>query len=122
MPEITDERTIELATAKVEQGADRIERVYGWEAERILTGIRAALAVAGSTIALALATIFGEVGRVGPWQVLVAVVALGASSGAAAYQHAKLRRLYGNYLRSLQLFALVERRTETDPWIPSRSL
>ena len=34
MAEITKERTIELAAAKVDRGADRIERVYGWEVER----------------------------------------------------------------------------------------
>jgi hypothetical protein len=98
MPEITDERTIALATAKVERGADRIERVYGWEVERILAGLRAALAVACSIVGLMVATVFGAVGQAGLWQILVALAALGCSFGVTAYHYARLRRLYGNYL------------------------
>ena len=114
MVEITKARTIALATAKVERGADRIERVYGWEVERILAAVRAALAVAGSTFGLTLAAVLGEVGSVGPWQILLAMAALGASFGAVVYQAAKLRRLYGNYLKSVRLFTVVQRGVETD--------
>jgi predicted membrane protein len=114
MDEITKERTIDLATAKVERGADRIERVYSWEVERILAGVRAALAVAGSIVGLILAAVFEEVGHAGLWQILAAVAALGGSFGAVIYHYVRLRRLYGNYLESLRRFAVVERAAETD--------
>jgi hypothetical protein len=120
MSDITKEWTIELATAKVERGSDRIERLYGWEIERVLTGMRALLAVGGSTVGLVIAAIFGEAGRVGPWQIVVAVAALGVSLGALVYLHAKLGRLYGNYLESLHLFAVLQRGEESRPWMPSR--
>jgi hypothetical protein len=119
MAEITKERTIELAAVKVDRGADRIERVYGWEVERILLGMRAALAVGGSIIGLVIAAVFGEAGRVGPWQILVGLAALGVSVGVLVFLHAKLGRLYGNYLESLHLFAVVQR-GESEPWTPSR--
>jgi hypothetical protein len=118
MPGITDERMIELATAKVARGADRIERVYSWEVERMLAGMRAALAVAGSIIGLIVAASFEEIGPAGLWQILVAVAALGGSFGAVAYCYARLRRLYGNYVASLSRFALVEQTVETERWIP----
>ena len=120
MAEIPDERMIELATAKVERGADRIERVYSWEVERILAGLRAALTLAGSIVGLIVAAVFGAVGQAGFWQILVAVAALGCYFGVAVYHYARLRRLYGNYLESLQVFAMVERAVETDRWISSR--
>jgi hypothetical protein len=120
MLELSEERMIELATAKVDRGTDRIERIYGWEVERILTGLRAALAVAGTIVGLALAAIFEGLGRVGLWQILVVVAACGLAFGAVLFLYAKLGRLYGNYLKSLRLFALVQRPVETDPWIPSR--
>jgi hypothetical protein len=114
MPEVTDERTIELATAKVERGTDRIERVYGWEVERILAGLRAALAVAGSIVGLVVAAVLGTIGQAGLWQILVAVAALGCSFGVAVYHYARLRRLYGNYVESLKRFTVVERVMEAD--------
>jgi hypothetical protein len=119
MPEVTEERIIELATAKVERGADRIERVYGWEAERIVAGLRAALAVAGSIVALVIASVFEN--AVGPWQILITLAVLAGSLGAVFHRHARLRRLYGNYLESLRLFAVVQRTAEIDRWIRSRS-
>ena len=121
LAEVTKEWTIELGRAKVDRGADRIERVYCWEVERILTGVRAALAVAGSVVALVIAAVLEEVGQVGPWQILVAAAALGISVGAAVFLHAKLSRLFGNYLESLHVFAVVQRPVETDQWIPSHS-
>jgi len=120
MPETTKGWTIELATANIDRGADRIERVYGWEVERVFMGVRAVLAVAGSTVGLVIAAVFGEAGRVGPWQILVTAAALGVSVGALVFLHAKLGRLYGNYLESLHLFAVVQRGGEDDPWMPSR--
>lgn len=115
---ITDERTIVLARAKVDRGAERIERVYGWAVEGILAVVRAALAVAGSIVGVAIAAVFGEVGQVGARQIVIAVAALGVSFGIVAYQYARLRRLYGNYLESLLLFAVVQGPEETDSWIP----
>jgi predicted membrane protein len=114
MAAITEDRTIELATANVERAADRIEQVYQWEVERMLAGLRAALAIAGSIFGVALAALFGEVGRGGPWPPLVIVGAFGVSLAAAVFLYAKLGRLFGNYLESLLLFSLVERRVETD--------
>ena len=121
MAAFTEEWTIELAKAKVDRGADRIERVYGWEVERLLAGVRAALAVAGSVVGLAIAAVFQEVARVGPWQILFSVAALGVSLGVAVFLYLKLRRLYGSYLQSLRVFAVVQQPTETDQWIRSRS-
>jgi hypothetical protein len=120
MLDVTEERTVELAGAKVDRGADRIERAYGWEVERILAGVRAALAVAGSIVAPVVAAVFENV--VGPWQIFITVAVLGGSLSAVLYQHARLRRLYGNYLESLSLFAVVQRTTEIDRWIRSPSL
>jgi hypothetical protein len=112
MFEITEGRAIELATAKVDRSADRIERVYGWEVERILAALRAALAVAGSIVGLTLAAVFEGTAPVGPRQILAALVALGVSLGAVVFLYAKLGRLYGNYLESLRLFAVVQRTVE----------
>jgi hypothetical protein len=106
--------TIELAAAKVDRGADRIERVYGWAVEGILAALRAALAVAGSIVVMAIAALFDEVGQVGTRQIVTAVAALGTSVGAVFYQYARLRRLYGNYLKSVRLLAVVQRPKETD--------
>jgi hypothetical protein len=117
MAETNEEWTIELAAAKVDRGADRIERVYGWAVEGILATLRAALAVAGSIVVVAVAAVFDEVGRVGARQIVIAVAALGASVGAVIYQYARLRRLYGNYLKSVRLLAVVQRPEETDRWI-----
>jgi hypothetical protein len=114
MTMLTEEWTIELATAKVDRAADRIERLYGWEVERILAAMRAALAVAGTIVGLALAAVFEGPGRVGSWQILVVVAAFGLAFGAFVFLYAKLGSLYGNYLKSLRLFALVQRRLETD--------
>jgi hypothetical protein len=114
MAEANEEWTIELATAKVDRGADRIERVYGWAVEGILAALRAALAVAGAIVVVVIAAVFDEVGRVGARQIVIAVAGLGASVGAVVYQYARLRRLYGNYFKSLQLFAVVQRPEETD--------
>jgi hypothetical protein len=118
MAERDEEWMIELAAARVDHGADRIERVYSWEVERLLAVVRAALVVAGSIIAVTIAAVFEEVGRVGARQIVIAVVALGVSFGAVVYQGARLRRLYGKYIESLRLFAVVQRPEETDRWIP----
>ena len=114
MIEITEERMVEVAMAKVERGADRIEQVYGWEIERLLVGLRAALAVTGSIVGLIVAAVFGAVGHAGLERILVGVAALGLSFGVSAYQRARLHRLYGNYLESLGRFALLEQMMEND--------
>jgi hypothetical protein len=67
---------------------------------------------------MAIAAVFDEVGQVGARQIVIAVAALGASVGAVIYQYARLRRLYGNYLKSVRLLAVVQRPKETDRWIP----
>lgn len=112
MLEVTEERMAELARAQVARGADRIERAYSWEVERVLAGLRAALAVAGSIVALVIAAVFQQ--AAGPWQILITVMALGGTLAAVLYQHARLRRLYGNYLESLSRFAVVQRTMEID--------
>jgi hypothetical protein len=114
MGERAEEWTIELATAKVDRVEDRIERVYAWEVERLLVGVRAALAAAGSLVVLVVAAAFEEPARLGPWQILTIVMALGASLGVIAFLYAKLGRLYGNYLESLLLVSLVQPTVETD--------
>jgi hypothetical protein len=111
---ITEERLIELATASDDGGADWIERVYGWEVERVLAGVRATLAVAGSIVALVVAAVLEEVGQVGARQIVIVLAALGGTFGAVGYQHARLRRLYGNYLECFRVFTLVQQREETD--------
>jgi hypothetical protein len=80
--------------------------------------VRAALAVAGAIVGLIVAAVFEAVGHAGLWQILIAVAALGCSFGVAVYHYARLRRLYGNYLESLQLFAVVQGTQETARWIP----
>lgn len=80
--------------------------------------VRAALAVAGSIVAVAVAAVFEEVGRFGARQIVIGVAVLGVSFGAVVYQGARLRRLYGKYLESLHLFAVVQRAEESDRWIP----
>jgi hypothetical protein len=118
---ITEERLIELAAANVDRGADRIEQVYGWEVERVLAGVRATLAVAGSIVAFVVAAVLEEVGQVGARQITIALTGLCVTFGVVGYQHVKLRRLYGNYLQSLRVFTLVQQPEETDRWIHSPS-
>jgi hypothetical protein len=114
MLEITEDQMIELATARVDRGVDRLEQVYSWDVERVLVGMRAALAVAASVAGVLLTAIFREAARMGPSQILIALAALGLSTGVAARQSAKLGRLYGNYLESLRLFAVVQRMVDLD--------
>jgi hypothetical protein len=112
------DRLVQLARDDVDRGADRIERLYGWEVERLLTMVRAALALAGSILGLAVATLFAENAPVGLWQILVAATALGASLSVVVFLYTRLGRLFGNYLESLRLFAVIQRAEETDRWIP----
>jgi hypothetical protein len=51
---------------------------------------------------------------VGPWQILVAATALGASLSVVVFLYTRLGRLFGSYLESLRLFAVVQRAEETD--------
>src|SRR5436305_970726 len=111
---MTRAQLIELARADI--SADRIERVYGWRVERMLAVVRAALTLAASIAALVVAAVFEEAARFGPWQIFVAATAFGASLGAVIFLYAKLGRLFGNYLESLGLFAVVQRTKDTDRW------
>jgi len=58
---MTKEQVVELARVDVDRGADRIERVCAWEVERVLTAVRAALALGGSIVGLLVAAVFGGV-------------------------------------------------------------
>jgi hypothetical protein len=70
--------------------------------------------VAGSIVALVVAAVLQDVGQVGDWQIAIALAAVCATFAVVGYQHAKLRRLYGNYLESLRVFTLVQQSEETD--------
>jgi hypothetical protein len=109
---MTRAQLVELARADV--SADRIDRVYGWRVERMLAVVRATLALAASILALVVAAVFEGAARLGPWQIVVAVTALGASLSSVVFLYARLGRLFGNYLESLSLFAVVQRAEETD--------
>jgi hypothetical protein len=115
---MTKEQLVQLARADIDRSADRIERLYGWEVERLLTVARAALVLAGSILGLVVAALLETSAPVGPWQILVAATALGASLIAVVFLYARLGRLFGSYLESLRLFAVVQRAEETDRWIP----
>lgn len=84
----------------------------------MLAVVRAALALTASIIALVVAVVFEGAVRFGAWQIVVATTTLGSSLGTVVFLYAKLGRLFGNYLESLGLFALVQRPEETDRWIP----
>ena len=55
---MTREQVVELARVDVERSADRIDRVYGWRAERILTTMRATFVLAGSIMGAWLGAVF----------------------------------------------------------------
>src|SRR2546429_8539149 len=94
------DQLVQLARDDVDRGADRIERLYGWEVERLLTVVRAALALAGSILGVAVAALFEENAPAALWQIHVATTALGASLGAVVFLYTRPRRLVGNYLES----------------------
>jgi hypothetical protein len=93
---MTREQVVELARLDVERSTDRIDRVYGWQVERILTTMRATFVLAGSII--------------GAWL-----------AAAVIYQRAQLERLLEDYLQSLRTLGLLQRERGTERWIRSRS-
>jgi hypothetical protein len=118
---MTKEQVVELATAQVGRGEDRIERVYRWHFKRVLAATRAAFVAAGSIlVATVTAIIHGAVADPS-WRNLAVAAALASSVAIAGCQYARLGRLYGKYLESLRVFAVVQRTPEHEPWIRSRS-
>jgi len=120
MAQITQEQVIEVATAKIGRGEDRIERVYRWQFEQALAVVRATFVLAGSIIGATLTALVQRAGPVAPWQTLIVAAAFAGSVGTAVYQNARLSQLYGNYLESLRVLAVVQRMLETEEWTHSR--
>ena len=118
---MTREQVVELARVDVERSADRIDRFYGWQVERLLTTLRATLVVLGSILGAWLAAVFARAEQPAMWQVAVAAAGLAGSFGGVIYQNAQLDRLYDNYLESLRLLAVVQGLRERDEWIRSQS-
>jgi hypothetical protein len=116
MARITQAEIVELATAEVSSGEERIERVYRWHFEQALALVRALFVVAGTLIGASLTAIIQRAGPLATWQALIAAAAFAGAAGAAVYQYARLGRLYGNYV-----FAVVQRVRETERWIHTRS-
>jgi hypothetical protein len=92
-----------------------------WQLERALVAVRATLVMAGSIVGATLTAIVEGAGGITPWQAVAVAAALAGSLGAAVVQYVRLGRLYGNYLKSLGFFAVVQRLPETAQWIRSRS-
>jgi hypothetical protein len=118
---MTKEQVVELARIDVERSADRIDRVYGWHVERILTTMRATFVLAGSIVGAWLGAVFTGSGHVGKWHGVIAATGLAGSFAAVIYQRAQLERLSEGYLQSLRTLRLVQRERGTDKWIHSRS-
>jgi hypothetical protein len=114
-------RSSRYATAKIGGGEDRIERVYRWQFERALAAVRAAFVAAGWILAGALTAIIRGGVPFASWRTLIVATALVGSVAVAVCQYVRLGRLYGKYLESLRVFAVVQRRLETEQWIRSRS-
>jgi hypothetical protein len=117
---MTREQVVELARVDVERSADRIDRIYEWRVEGILTSMRATFVLAGSIIGAWLAAVFARA-EVGRWQGVIAATGLAGSLAAVIYQRAQLERLSEDYLQSLRTLGLVQRERGTDRWIHSRS-
>ena len=115
------DQIVELAQVDVERSADRIDRIYGWRAERVLTTMRATYVLAGSIVGAWLTAVFASGEQIGRWQNVIAVAGLASSFGAVIYQRALLERLSEDYLQSLHTLGLVQRDRGTDEWIRSRS-
>lgn len=118
---MTKEQVVELATLGVDRGEDRIERVYRWQFERALAAVRAEFVAAGSIVVATLTAIINGAVPVVSWQTLALATALTGSAAIAGCQYMRLGRLYGKYLESLHVFALVERAPETAQWTRSLS-
>ena len=118
---MTKEQVVELARLDVEGSADRIDRIYGWRVERLLTTMRATFVLAGSIIGAWFAAVFARGEQIGRWQNVIAVTGLAGALAAVIYQRALLERLSEDYLQSLYTLGLVQREQGTDEWIRSRS-
>jgi hypothetical protein len=118
---MTREQVVELARVDVERSADRIDRVYGWRVERVLTSMRTTFVLAGSIIGAWLAPVFTRAEQVGNWQDVIAATGLAGSVAAVIYQRAQLERLAEDYFQSLYTLGLVQRERGTDKWIHTRS-
>lgn len=118
---VTREQVAELARVDVERSADRIDRIYGWRVERVLTMLRATFVVAGSILGTWLAAVFARPEQPAMWQLVVAAVGLVGSFAGVIYHSARLDRLYDNYLESLRLLAVVQRPRKREEWIRSAS-
>lgn len=118
---MTKEQVVELARADVDRSTDRLEQVYRWRVERVLTTMRATFVVAGSILGAWLAAVFAKADRAGTPEAVITGAGLACSFAAAAYQYARLGRLYDNYLKSLRLLRVVQRPGKRDEWTRSHS-
>ena len=118
---MTKEQVVELARLNVERSADRIDRVYGWQVERVLTTLRATFVFAGAILGAWFAAVFARAERPAMWQVVIGAAGLGVSFAGVLYQNAQLDRLYDNYFESLRLLGVVQPAREGDEWIRSQS-
>jgi len=116
---MTKEQLVQLARADVDRSTDRLEQVYRWRVERDLTTLRATFVVAGSILGAWLAAVFTRADQAGTRQAVITVAGLACSFAAAAYQYARLGRLYDNYLKSLGLLRLVQRPGKRGEWTRS---
>jgi hypothetical protein len=117
---LTREQVAELATAQIGHGEDRIERVYRWQFERALAALKASFVVAGSILGVTLTAVVHGAVPVASWRTVVVAAALVGSVAIARCQYVRLGRLYGKYLESLRVFAVVQRGLG-EPWMRSRS-
>jgi hypothetical protein len=117
---MTKEQVAELARAQVRDGEDRIERVFRWQFERALAAMKALFVAAASILGATLTAIHGTI-PVASWQTVMVAVGLVGSMAIAVCQYVRLGRLYGKYLESLRVFAVVQPRLENEQWIRSRS-
>jgi hypothetical protein len=118
---VTKEQVVELARAQVRDGEDRIERVYRWQFERALTAVKALFVAVASLLGATLTAIVHGAIPVASWQTVMVAAALVGSIAIAGCQYVRLGRLYGKYLESLRVFAVVQPRLENEQWIRSRS-
>ena len=117
---MTKEQVVELATARIGHGEDRIERVYRWQFECALAALKASFVAAGSILGATLTAIVHGAVPVASWRTVVVAAALVGSVAIAGCQYVRLGRMYGKYLESLRVFAVVQRSPD-EPWMRSRS-
>lgn len=117
---MTKEQVVELATARIGRGEDRIERVYRWQFERALAALKASFVAAGSILGATLTAVVHGVVPIASWRTVMVAAALIGSGAIAGCQYVRLGRLYGKYLESFRVFAVVQRGLG-EPWMRSRS-